>query len=163
MKLNHLFFLQKILVIKRIILLMSSNAFLLNTQAFTICKTGLYPMYFALQSGVDRNFKKSEGCKIVENLRPQNMSNHNNQPQDSDIVISLTPNPTKNNFRLLVSTALDKKILLNTYDASGKKIQTIITRSNQVIYIGNDWKSGFYFAEVIIDKKTKRFTIEKFN
>ena len=161
MKLNHLFFLQKILVTKRIILFMSSNAFLLNTQAFTVCEPGLYPIYFVLQSGIDSNLKKSEECKKAENLRPKNMSNHNNQPQDSDIVVSLTPNPSKNNFRLLVSFASDKKIIVNIFDPTGKRLVSIYSITNHVMFIGNDLMPGFYFAEIIIANKRKRIKFEK--
>jgi hypothetical protein len=75
----------------------------------------------------------------------------------------LFPNPTKNNFRIMISFSFDKRVLINIFDATGKTIQTIVTRTNQILYVGDNWKSEIYFAEVTMDKKRKRIKMEKFN
>ncbi len=77
--------------------------------------------------------------------------------------ISLTPNPSRNNFRLYISSSTLQKAMVNILDELGKNIQSFQTNTNHELFIGKDWKSGIYFAEITIGKNQHLIKIEKFN
>ena len=162
-KLNKFCFLNYFFKCKQLFFYIFSCTLISNSQAFSICHSEIVLAVEIVKSSIYSKIIHLHDYKNAKNSHYLKMSRIKYQQQDSEMIISITPNPTQNNFRLLVSSASEKRILVNIFDVSGKTIQTILTRSNQILYLGNNWKSGVYFAEVIMDKKRKRIKMEKFN
>lgn len=82
---------------------------------------------------------------------------------DSDLIIVLYPNPSQSNFRLQVLSCRDKKLTIHIYDVMGKLISIVYGKTNKIILIGKQLKSGIYFAEVFDGNNKKSITLEKIN
>jgi Secretion system C-terminal sorting domain len=78
-----------------------------------------------------------------------------NQSEDTELKVSLTPNPTPENFRLFVTSASKKIVIVRVFDVNGKMVKQIKTSTYELISFGNDLKQGLYFIEVIQGKDKK--------
>jgi hypothetical protein len=75
------------------------------------------------------------------------------QAAETDLVVSLTPNPTPENFRLFVTSASNEVITVRVFDVNGRKVKELKTATHQSMSFGNDLKQGLYFIEVSQGKK----------
>ena len=82
---------------------------------------------------------------------------------DSDLILVLYPNPSQTNFKLQVLSCQDKKLTIHIYDVAGKLISIIYGKTNKIIRIGGQLKSGIYFAEIFTNNNKKSITLEKIN
>jgi hypothetical protein len=58
------------------------------------------------------------------------------------------PNPSEHQFTLTINTNLNEAIVIQVYDAAGRKIQLLNVRANETIRFGEKLKAGIYFAQV---------------
>ena len=69
--------------------------------------------------------------------------------KENAFVVKAYPNPTEHEFTLIVNSSLDEKIVIQLYDAVGRKIQTLSANANEIIRFGEKLKTGVYIAKVI--------------
>ncbi len=72
-----------------------------------------------------------------------------NQTAETDLEISLTPNPSSNSFVLMVKSTSNETIMVRVLDNYGRMVNLLKAISHQVLKFGSDLKRGVYFIEVI--------------
>ncbi len=71
-------------------------------------------------------------------------------PTENGIKIKVAPNPAKDRFAITIQTDSKEQIALKIIDVSGRVIETRRgMAANATIYLGNEYKSGTYYLEVI--------------
>ena len=73
----------------------------------------------------------------------------------SGIKVSLSPNPTPSDFRLVVSSASNETILVRVIDVNGQILKQLRATADQVLTFGSDLKQGMYMIEVLQGKKRR--------
>jgi hypothetical protein len=68
---------------------------------------------------------------------------------NESITIRVLPNPSTRNFTMNISANIDAPIYLRVIDVSGRIIERKTISADQTIKVGNNYRSGIYFAEVI--------------
>ena len=99
---------------------------------------------------------------LFTSVNLQNLRNPYNSC-DSDLIVVLYPNPSQSNFRLQVLSCQDKKLAIHIFDVMGKLISIVYGKTNKIIRIGGQLKSGIYFAEIFTGNNKKSITLEKIN
>ena len=110
----------------------SSNA----TQAQTI-------------TGGDINVRNGTSGSITTKNTTQNSSAMEVIPnKENAFAVKVYPNPSQDQFTLIVKGDLNEKIEINLYDITGRKIQTLTAGANEMIRFGEKLKAGAYLAKV---------------
>lgn len=86
------------------------------------------------------------------------ITSHDPFPLNSPYVY---PNPSEHQFTMVITSELDEKIEIQLYDATGRTIQTLSVKANELIRFGEKLKTGIYFARVIQGHKTETVKIIK--
>jgi hypothetical protein len=73
-------------------------------------------------------------------------------------VVKAYPNPSSDRFTLIVNSNSNEAIVIQLYDAAGRKIQTMNITANETIRFGEKLRAGIYVAEMI--QGTKRETVK---
>jgi uncharacterized protein (TIGR02145 family) len=82
--------------------------------------------------------------------------------------VSLYPNPTTNEFKLLiknntvVGSNKPSKAIIKVIDLQGRMMKSFTTNTNQAIAIGNELKAGVYIVEVRVGEEVKTIRAVKF-
>ncbi len=82
--------------------------------------------------------------------------------------VSLYPNPTTNEFKLLiknntvVGSNKPSKAIIKVIDLQGRMMKSFTTNTNQVTAIGNELKSGVYMVEVRVGDEVRVIRAVKF-
>ncbi len=76
-----------------------------------------------------------------------------NEPNKNNISINLYPNPIVDISTFEISNSQTGQIKLELYNISGKKVRTIETKENKIIFNRHDFESGFYIYKLIIENK----------
>jgi hypothetical protein len=76
-------------------------------------------------------------------------------------VVKAYPNPTEHQFNLTINSNLNEKIIIQLYDAAGRKIQTLNATANEIIRFGEKLKTGIYIARVIQGNKQESIKLIK--
>jgi Secretion system C-terminal sorting domain len=75
-----------------------------------------------------------------------------NEPELADevpLTCNITPNPTSQNFNLQLRSSSTKKIDVNIFDMSGRKIARLNPSKNQTTLFGENLRPGVYMVSVI--------------
>jgi len=71
------------------------------------------------------------------------------------LAIVAMPNPSVKGFMLNVTGDAGSQLMLRVMDISGKIIETKNVASNQSIRIGDNYRAGMYFAEIMQGNERK--------
>lgn len=71
------------------------------------------------------------------------------------------PNPSKNDFTIVVEGALNKKISIEVYDLLSRKVNYIESSDGEPIQFGDNLLSGIYFILVSQDNNQKTIKLIK--
>lgn len=77
----------------------------------------------------------------------------------ADIVAS--PNPSSNYFDMVLTDLPAKNAVIRIYSANGSLIETLRNVNSSRIRIGNNWKAGVYFAELVNGTERRTFRLVK--
>ena len=77
------------------------------------------------------------------------------------LAIVAMPNPSAKGFMLNVTGDAGSKLMLLIMDISGRIIETKSVTSNQTIRIGDNYRAGMYFAEVVQGNERKIIKLVK--
>lgn len=78
--------------------------------------------------------------------------------------ILVAPNPSTNEFGLIINSSAPENINVRIMDAAGRVLQVINNASKgSVIHVGNNLRSGTYFAEAVQGKNMKVVKLVKIN
>ena len=83
-------------------------------------------------------------CPLTTRTSPIIVNTENNE----EFSPTLIPNPTKNYFIIKLNSSSKDKVIVNIYDALGKKMISEIIPPNTNNYFGNKLPPGVYFIEV---------------
>ena len=67
----------------------------------------------------------------------------------TNLNLSVSPNPSLNNFVLKVNTASTEKISIRVIDILGRLVEQRANASGDIIRIGDNYKPGIYYVEVM--------------
>ena len=81
--------------------------------------------------------------------------------KEDEFVVKAYPNPTNNQFSITISSNLNGAIVIQLYDAAGRKIQTMNATANETIRFGEKLKAGIYIAKVIQGNKQESIRLIK--
>ncbi|HWN88411.1 MAG TPA: T9SS type A sorting domain-containing protein, partial [Chitinophagaceae bacterium] len=77
-------------------------------------------------------------------------SNQMEATEKEDVfIVKAYPNPTSHQFTLTISSNSNEAIIIQVYDAAGRKIQTLNATADETIRFGEKLKAGVYVAQVI--------------
>jgi hypothetical protein len=76
-------------------------------------------------------------------------------PANGKLAIVAMPNPSARGFMLNVTGNATSQLLLRVMDISGRVIETKNVTSNQSIRIGDNYRAGIYFAEILQGNERK--------
>jgi hypothetical protein len=81
-----------------------------------------------------------------------------------DLGVTVYPNPSTNDFRIVVNSASDEPVTVRVMDVNGsvKSVLPLLTKSND-IRVGGKLSTGVYTAEVIQGNKRKVVKLIKVN
>ncbi len=87
-----------------------------------------------------------------------------NDKPDIGLSVRIMPNPTSDNFTVIVNSENDAdKIIMNVYDATGKKIEDRLVANGKAVSFGNSYIPGVYFINVMQGSKSRNYKIIKTN
>jgi bacillolysin len=90
-------------------------------------------------------------CELVINSALPNVQNQNSvRADDNSFTVSVWPNPTSTNFKLLIKSSNDQPVLLNITDLLGRAV--IVKRNiavNTLINVGDNLLPGTYFFSAV--------------
>ena len=76
--------------------------------------------------------------------------------------VNVASNPATVQFRLQVESSTKEKILIQISDEQGRVIERIESKmSSQSIYLGNRYRPGIYFAQIIQGNNKKTVKLVK--
>ena len=75
--------------------------------------------------------------------------------RNGKLAIFAMPNPSAKGFMINVTGDAESKLMLRVMDISGRIIETKNVTSNQTIWIGDNYRAGMYFAEIVQDNERK--------
>ncbi|HET9278420.1 MAG TPA: T9SS type A sorting domain-containing protein, partial [Flavitalea sp.] len=81
--------------------------------------------------------------------------------KEEEFVVKAYPNPTNHQFTLTISSNLNAAIIIQLYDAAGRKVQILNATANEVIRFGEKLKAGIYIAKVIQGNKQESIKLIK--
>jgi len=114
--------------------------------------------YVKLKDPVNATLAETKAMVVIlDGAPPKKLSgsgltlNSSTKPAtDQKIVVKAQPNPSASYFTLITQSASDQPISVRIIDMSGRVIEAIAKAlSNSVLRIGDSYKPGIYFAEVI--------------
>jgi hypothetical protein len=76
-------------------------------------------------------------------------------PGNGKLAIVAIPNPSAKGFMLNVTGNAESQLKLQVMDISGRIIETKNVTSNQTIRIGDNYRAGIYFAEIVQGNERK--------
>jgi hypothetical protein len=77
------------------------------------------------------------------------------EASESKLAIVAMPNPSAKGFMLNVSGDAGSQLMLSVMDISGRIIETKNLSTNQFIRIGDNYRAGMYFAEIMQGNERK--------
>jgi hypothetical protein len=76
-------------------------------------------------------------------------------PGNGKLTIVAMPNPSAKGFVLNVTGDAGLQLMLRVMDISGRIIETKNITSNQTLRIGDNYRAGMYFAEILQGNERK--------
>ncbi|HEX7845058.1 MAG TPA: T9SS type A sorting domain-containing protein [Chitinophagaceae bacterium] len=95
------------------------------------------------------------------NTGSENSAVETNAPAILDVIAY--PNPSKDNFSIVVQTGLDERIMMQVLDIYGRVIETRNVLANSIIHFGENYRSGTYVVRVMQGKEHKEVKLVKLN
>ena len=121
----------------------------------------------ALKNALDRannnlNFVQAQPCGIVQSAVTRSEQQPEQLIQSEKLNLKAYPNPSRSYFVLSVPASQDQPVSMRVTDAVGKMIEIRkVLFTEQVIRIGEQYKPGVYFVQVIQGNKQQTIKIIK--
>ncbi len=111
-------------------------------------------------SGSEGSLEVKPNCTVPD---PSNVVNRTSYVGVSGIneEVAASPNPSASYFDIRLSRAVARNSFINIYDANGKLVQKLQGLSSSTIRVGDTWKAGIYFAEVVNGEERKTIRLVK--
>ncbi len=104
------------------------------------------------------------GCTLRAGQRPAPSSNSNQTVQGNAEYITVYPNPTNQNWRMVISQKIMKPVVLSLSDISGKVVWTYQNNAKASSYYtipSFNLSKGIYVLKVIVDDKVQTLKLQK--
>ncbi|HWZ21726.1 MAG TPA: T9SS type A sorting domain-containing protein, partial [Cytophagaceae bacterium] len=76
-------------------------------------------------------------------------------------ITQITPNPSEDNFNLLVHSREYKTVEVLVSDVNGQTVQTGKVNTNEMFVFGAEYDAGVYVVKIIKDDKMETFKVVK--
>lgn len=115
-------------------------------------------------NGVNTNvtFSTINGLTIQTELVQTTLGiNTPNKETSNEFKVTVTPNPSKTEFKVHLTGDSTEPVFVNVYDILGRKLNTIKSNNTQTIVIGANLLPGVYLAEISQGKNVKKVKLIK--
>ncbi len=112
----------------------------------------------ALVAGSEGSLEVRPNCVVPEPVNVESRIAFSNELSEEVIA---SPNPSAAYFNVTFSEIPSKNALIKIYDANGRLMQTQSRINSTVVRIGENWKAGIYFAEIVNGSERKTLRLVK--